>query len=127
MKIPNKILCATIAFSILTLSSFANAGGHSGPRIIKQLLVRTNGAVQAVGDTPWNNPDDCEGATTAGDIVLRPPVDGTGATQEPYYSEMYALLVASFLQGKPVSAYLQGCYTLDNVDKPVLRTVNVVQ
>jgi hypothetical protein len=106
-----------VACLFVTTSSFA--GGNSGTQTIKQIRVDAAGTVFLYGTTGnWNNPDACNKSDF---IVLLPEPMGT---LNPYYSEMYALAVASFLQGKSINGWLSGCSTLFTDTRPILRNIN---
>lgn len=99
-----KSICIVALLLMLILPSLSFAGGPSGKQIIKNINVDSTGKVRIWGNNgPWLNPDACDSSS---EIVLL-SIDN-GVTNE-YYSEMYALVAASFLQGKRVSGWLDGC------------------
>lgn len=116
-----KLVSSVIAtLLILALPYMAFADGQSGTRTLRKVIVWQFGAISVVGETAWNDPDSCSGNATVNQIILPPPKNTSGK----YYSEMYAMVVASYLQGKSVSSYLNGCYPLNGGNYPIMNTVN---
>ena len=109
-----KILSIAFLSVLLILPITLYAGGSSGSKIVSRLKVNQEGRVEIwpiAGD--WANPDSCNQSNK---IILLPNPSGT---VNEYYSEMYALTVASYLQGKKIDAYLNGCTTINSVTYPI--------
>lgn len=83
-------------------------GGNSGDRIIRRIAITSKGVVRLRANTAFANPDGCDSSQ---EIAV---TDRSNGVDNPYYSEQYALAVASFLQGKKVSARISGCKPIDN-------------
>ena len=99
-----KKMVLSVLAPMFLLPSLSFASGDSGAQVIKKLMVSKGKVVKIWGESgKWGNPDVCNNSTY---IILDP---GTSATPNEYYSEMYILLVSSFIQGKQVSATLNGC------------------
>ena len=102
-----------LAFLLIT-PSLSHAGGWSGSSVISSVGVSA-GYIIVPGDHDPGNPDFCEKG-------LPLVVDNERAD----YSEIYALLVASFLQGKQVDIYVQGCIDYSGKTRPRITAVTAM-
>ena len=100
---------------ILPSLSFA-AGGWTGESVINKISLN-KGNIVLYRETPWPNPDFCASTSTSAVLVVTP--DNT------YYSEIYALFVASFLQGATVNIYTLGCYDIFGTQYPKIDIIDV--
>lgn len=118
MKTLNKVAYVCTVTAMLIFSSASFAAGDSGKQVISKIQVSQSGRVLIWGvDGSWNNPDTCDSSKY---IALLPE---QGAVVNEYYSEMYALLVAGYLQGKTVSGRLDGCISVVGTTYPILTNV----
>lgn len=118
MKAIKKKMTACVVASMLAIPSLSFAAGNSGSQTVKQVQVNQAGRVLVWGNTgAWNNPDSCDSSNYL--VFLPVP----GGTVNEYYSEMYALLVSSYLQGKQTNGYLSGCEDVNGTTYPLLRNI----
>ena len=118
MKTSKIKIIVIIAFLVLALPSLSFAGGNSGAQVIQQVKIGQGGTIQIWGDTgDWNNPDSCNSSKF---ILLLPSV---GSVENLYYSEMYAFVVAGYLQSLSISGFLGGCSEVNGLTYPILRNV----
>ena len=117
MKTFKKMTSLCVVALMLTLPSFSFASGNSGTQVPLEIQVNQNGRILVLGTNDWANPDSCLSSRF---VAILPIV---GSTVNEFYSEMYALLVASYLQGKSVNGWLIGCTDFNNVTVPILRNI----
>lgn len=93
-----RILQLYVLAFLLIISSVSFAGGWTGLSTISQIRTNTDLILISGNDLDSGNPDYCD---IPAPFIMR--------TALPDYPEMYALLVASYLQGKLVNLYVNGC------------------
>lgn len=118
MKLCKKSILVSLALIASTITSPSFAGGNSGKQILEKVRVNVPGVVTVWGQTgDWANPDACSSSKY---IVLLPEIN---SVINDSYSEMYALLIAGYLQGKTISSQLNGCFSISGTTYPIIRDV----
>lgn len=120
MIVFNKFTPMIVMVLVLLLPSLS-FGGNSGSQTLSRVYVDQEGVVQI-----WGEPDnawDYYACDSNDRIVFQPEHNGI---RNENYSEGYALIVASFLQGNKIDGWVDGCvYPLGNVQSyPILWGVS---
>ena len=93
----------------VALSTSALAAGWSTEQPITEVRFYEDGAIQLDGAIGWLNRPAC---LDYGNYIVIDPA-------HPFYSEMYATVMAAYLQNRNIMAYQSGCYTtLDGKNYP---------
>lgn len=112
-KFSKRVIITLLSAILLSASSLSLAGSSSGSQILSSVRVYASGDVLLWGVTgDWNN---LEGCLNADAIALHPAMTA--------YSELYALAVSSYLQGKTISARVSGCYAIGTPTYPEVQSL----
>lgn len=99
-----KIFIYIVMLMVILLPSASYSSGPSGAQVVSAMNVDNIGKIRIYAQNgEWLNPDACDSSS---EIIILPSVNGV---VNKYYSEMFALVTASFLQNKRVSGMLNGC------------------